>query len=195
MNPIELFTAQGKSTGAWLCSSCRTLYGGTRDGERGLERAAQCCVCRYCSLPVTDQRDNRWRHDACKEADYQKRRLAQRERAQKLETWGGWVYHGDRFFESLEDLVDHLDCWGTEPEDWPAFVYVCKEVPFPGLRLHRAVESLCEDLFDDAYDHLVGLEKLWAAEKEFNAANAHLVSYEPDYTRAVKVPRPEKDLP
>ena len=50
------------------------------------------------------------------------------EKAEKLNTWDGWVFYNDKYYETIEDLMEYLTSSG---EEIPEYVYICKTVPFP----------------------------------------------------------------
>lgn len=103
-----------------------------------------------------------------------------------------WDNHGpnDGFFESLDALLEwHEDEAEDDINPLPNYVFTCREIPFRGLDASDLIECCTEDSFDGAYEQVDGHAELQAACAAFNAANAHLVTYEPDWKKAVAVPR------
>lgn len=188
MESYELLRPDHSPSGVWACGACRAV---TTAGDR----AERCCLCRECGSPLGTEGVGLGRsHDAClrrrREAADAKR-LAE---AELVPGWPGWVvYAGDRYFPTVEDLVEHLECRGVPVADWPERVHACVEVPFAGLDAEDLVEDVTDGAYEGMADDLHGVAELTAAVEAFNAANKHLVSYEPDYTRAVPVPRPESE--
>lgn len=181
MNSKELFFANGKTSGVFSCGKCGLVY-------RDRTLSARCCkpyVCRYCGKEVEDK--HLMAHKECADKD-------QIAKAEKLESWDGWVYldgygYKEGYFESLEDLLEYLDDDGTHPR--PEWAFVCKTIPFKGPDIGNIIENCCEDMYEDAEDSLSGLDKLELAIKEFNEANKGMVSYYPDHKRAVRIPARE----
>lgn len=113
------------------------------------------------------------------------------ERATKLEYWDGWVWDESDYYESLEAYVEHLECNFADPNDWPDWVYVAKSKPGVNLDAANIIENLCERGYEDMADDLKGVDELGAAINAFNAANADIIVYDGDWSRAVRVPKPE----
>ena len=187
MNPIKLTGTKpdGTEVSIWACGKC----GYVRNGE---ENAKNCCTCSTCGKEL--------KHGAFGDCDdCRRRKWAEREaeridKAEKLETWDGWVFYdgaangNDGYFESLDDLIDWLEGEGIKPENWPEYVFCCKVVPFPAVDLDDIVDRIMDEL-PEGYEreHLVGLDLLEEAINDFNESNKHLISYKPDYTKVVRV--------
>lgn len=194
MNPINLLLPDGKPSTVWACGEC----GRACDSH---EHAEKCCgpaPCRFCGEPTK----KKYRlgcyeyHDACWQKNRDAQEAAWLEKAEKLETWGGWVYEDGRgsnegYFESVEDYIEHLVGYdGLEPEDWPDYVHVA--VPSPGCELDigHILENACENGYEDMDDDLSGTKELEAAINAFNKANEGVLVYNVDLKRAVRVPKP-----
>lgn len=189
MNPYQLLTPEHNPSGIWVCSQCNHVY-----SNSAKDIAERCCVCRFCHKPIDDKkseysgihRDCWAKESAIREAD-------QLEKAALVDDYDGWVFTdrgwgNDGFFSSpgaaAEELVDQLE----DPTDWPEFMFCCKEDKFAGLDVENMLENLTESMFEDAYEHLIGVEELSSAVEVFNAANKSLTSYSPDRQRKVAVP-------
>ncbi len=206
MNPVELHLPDGKPSGVWMCQ-CGRIYADGMYSISGLSRGAavgagreaaeRCCqphVCRYCTLPVVDESGYR-EHQVCRNAEYRKRAAERLAKAEKLESYDGWLYldGANKYFQDMGAVLDYLECDDEDdPQDWPEFAYCCKEVPFEGPSPGDIYESLTEELYDEASEDLQGCAEFEAACKVFTEANQHLLSYEPDYNHAVRIPRREK---
>lgn len=207
MNAYHLYKPDGTETQLMACEACGTVYG-DRLGETSewiAMMADRCCTpktCKRCGEPDGSNR----RFDAytlpdlcsaCRKADDDERHVQRIERAEKLAEWDDWVWvhevsHNEGFFESVEALVEWLaDNWEDygpeERAEWPAYAFVCKGSVFL-LDLEDELYSACEDHHDGAADRLVGVKELQAAVDRFNEANAHVVTYHPDFRRVVAVP-------
>lgn len=196
MNPVELHTPAGKPCGVWMCRQCRSLWGGRRDGERGQALAEACCLpktCDECRQPITGEGHYTYRHRHCQgtcDARIREERIA---KAAKLEAWDGPVWWGncgpqDGYFRDMDELLDYFEVHETPAEDRPEWVFCSRAIPFPGADAGRICERITEDMFEGASEQLEGVAELEAACRAFNAANAGLISYEPDYKRVVRVP-------
>ena len=115
-------------------------------------------------------------------AELDKERFA---KAQKIEAWDGGAWLDDRYFSSMEDLCDHLECEGHE---WPQYVWAAKpQTVIDGLDVSDVVEhQICDRGWEDMdTGDLNGVSELQAALDRFVEANASVKSYEPDYRTAI----------
>ena len=184
MNATELFLDDGKSAGIYFCGKCRNVARTPQDAE-------QCCennICEKCGKDVGKQ--YRKRCDACNALDDAVKERERFDKAEKvfLDNWNSWVFceglgHNDGFFPSIEDM---FDCVKTK--DLPEYVWTCNPIYFAVAD----VSDITERISDNAYegfdvDDLNGLTELGKAIDAFNEANKDVVSYEPDYTKAVLI--------
>ena len=100
-----------------------------------------------------------------------------------MTTWDGWIFDGNDFYESVEDMLDMLDGDGRES---PEYVWSCK----PDYFVKADVGDITEQMADRAYEDwdpetLNGLDELKVALDRFNEANKHVCSYSPDYSKAI----------
>lgn len=106
-------------------------------------------------------------------------------KAKKVEAWDDGAFLGDRYFGSMEELCDHLECKGGE---WPEYVWAAKsQTVIGGLDVARVVES---DLTDRGWEgmdtnDLKGTVELQVALDKFTEANAGVKSYWPDQSIAI----------
>jgi hypothetical protein len=124
-------------------------------------------------------------------------------KAEKLETWDGWVYSegpgggpNEDYAASLDELCEYLEEKLVEGEiglaDWPEYVFVCN-VENCTISLREVLDNVADRMFEDWEEHLNGEKELQAAIDKFNEANKDLHSYSPDYKRVVKVPKPSQE--
>src|SRR6185369_10937636 len=110
MNSTELFHKDGRSTGIFFCGQCRIVHR-TEGG------AVECCAPRKCS-ECGKEVDRYW--TVCESCRNERDARAERERfekANKLTDWDGWVSLGDRYFESVDELLEYCESEGiAEPE-------------------------------------------------------------------------------
>ena len=169
MNAQELFSKNGFSVHVWYCLSCGVV-------SKEKEVAENCCKrsnCRYCGEPVEEQH---WlAHQACIE----KNKI---EKAEKLGTWDGWVVYEDKYYTSVDELIEELE---DNKDSIPEYVFICKKKPFPAINIEHLIESIEENSYEGIIDSLVGLDALTEAVNAFNENNKDLVSYLPDKTKMV----------
>lgn len=181
----------------WVCSECHRA-------TPSEEEAINCCTCRGCGEAVTDEEDrkhhySRW-HRRCwweEQAEREAKRLAAAAEVTDYDsmvfTDRGWGQDG--WFQSVEHAVESLfdmfECWDAMAKDWPAFMFCATPIPFKGLDWDDALDSLAEDMFEEARDQFVGVEELRTAFDAFNKANEGCICFEPDYKRKVAIPEPQ----
>ena len=190
MSPIELFTKEGKATGVYFCEKCRIVNTVKDVVER-------CCAPWKCETCGGDTKKYWTTCDDCrakKEAEAERARF---EKAEKLTSWNGWVFKDgtgrDGYSQSLGDF---MDCYAEEqensddPEPLPEYVWACKETRFVRADISDISSRIDDDAYEDfEFDSLRGIPELKAALEAFNAANIDAISYSPDYTKAVLIPK------
>ena len=68
----------------------------------------------------------------------------------------------------------------------PKYVWACVGRPFAQLSVADIIERIAEDGFDDFDpETLGGIPGLHGAVDAFNALNARVLVYEPDYSKAI----------
>jgi hypothetical protein len=187
MNAQQLYIAKGdifQPVKAYYCSECRIV-------KRTQEEAEKCCVPHRCDTCGAELERYRTRCDKCRDKFRQARLAEMLERAEKLESWDGWVYYEnagyqDGYFQSVDDLIEWLADNVDFESDWPEYVFVCKG-RFDGIRLDRVLEDIEQDMYEDVRNDLHGIPELEAAINAFNTANVGVLTYEPDYSKAVRV--------
>ncbi|HAT3959778.1 TPA: hypothetical protein I9Y37_001918 [Citrobacter freundii] len=70
---------------------------------------------------------------------------------------------------SLVDVVTNFCQDRAKPVPVPEYVFDCDEEVWEGLNLHTIIESDLEEWFEDAADHLTGVDELAKAIAAFNA--------------------------
>lgn len=106
-------------------------------------------------------------------------------KAEKVESWDGGAFLGDQFFSSMDDLCDHLECTG---EEWPEYVWAAYSEPvIRPIDVSEVVENEISDRGWEDMDmnDLNGVSDLQAALDKFVQANATVLAYHPDYSKAV----------
>lgn len=68
----------------------------------------------------------------------------------------------------------------------PEYLWTCSEERFAHINLDSILQQIEEAGYED-FDRLdlTGIEELSQAIDAFNTANAHIVSYSPDYNKAL----------
>jgi hypothetical protein len=129
-------------------------------------------------------------NDHCLSAQSAARDLARLEKATKLDHWDGWVTDGDGFWDSVESYLDEkgdeIETGAEEAVPLYLWVAVPQQV-VPHLDVAGVVEHWIDDRGWEDCDlgAFEGVETLQAALDAFVQANAKVVSYSSDYTRAV----------
>lgn len=189
MNPINLLLPDGTPSKVWACGECKM----TRADQ---EHAEKCCTlvpCKFCGKAT----DKKFRAsylteacDPCRTIEGSRKGAERLEKAEKLDDWDGWVWDEHDYYPSLDDYVEHLECDHDELDEWPDWVYVAESRPGVVLKAEQILENACDDGYDDMMDDLKGEAEFEAAIKAFNEANATLLVYDGDWSRAVRVPKP-----
>lgn len=161
MNAQQLQKPDGTPVDSWFCGECGQLMGDREYAERHCTEG-KCC---YCQQPCGK---GNYYHDGCRLNDYF-------EKAEKLTVWDGWVFlddcgHRDGYFT---DAGDFVEWWQqTRKEPLPQFVFIAEPQEFPGLNLDDVLESMCDEMYEEARLHLEGEDELQVAVDKFNEANA-----------------------
>jgi hypothetical protein len=177
--PIQLYTLGADSvpipSPVWACGECHKLS--LNDGT--YKAAEECCRQTYCKC---GEKLGKWHIlcDNCKEAAHEAKR-------ELVEYDGGPVLDNKRYFMDMDELLDH---YCDDEESMPEFVHPCKVESFAGINIHHAMEAATEDLFEDAYDHLILVDELVAFVDQWNKKQT-LATWEPQYNKKVKVEKAE----
>lgn len=194
MNATELFLSSGKTAGIWFCGKCRIVQKTQEDAERH-------CSCFTCGKHQ-DWSAGRIRTE-CDECSGKRRAKLRQERienAVEVPSYDGPLYldrggYEDDYFQDMDDLLERLYCEGEDDEtrELPEWAFCCTTKPV-SLDASRVIEWATDDHFDDAADHLCGVEELEKAIDAFNEANKEVVSWNVDYKRKVRIPREESEV-
>jgi hypothetical protein len=191
MNATELFHQDGKPANVFCCGQCKNFF-------RQKEWAEECCTHHKCAKcrGLCEQRYYRL-CDACQAEERQEKEQARFAAAEKIpaDQYLGWVYSegagGDCFLKSAQALMDDLE--NSDPgNDSVEYAWACNPVQFAHVDMDDIMRSIEEN--GDAYEdfdsnYLSGILELGAAIDVFNKANEGIVSYQPDYKRAVILPK------
>ena len=191
MNATELYIASNpeeyKPSGVWFCQTCRSVACNQASAEA-------CCKPTKCSVCGKEVATKYWTIcKSCRDAKDAKEELDRFNKAEKIQAnqYDGWVFcegNGNNgFSESVYELCEQCDDDGL---DRPAYAWACRPKEFVKVCLSRVLEDICEDGYEDFdTDDLKGLEELKAAVAAFEVANKMHVAYQPDYNRAILVPK------
>jgi hypothetical protein len=141
--------------------------------------------------------------EAKKDAEREAARFAA---AEKISEWDGWIYcespqgYNDGYFSGVSDLEDYISDNTPDAEEMaeldeeeradipkmPAYVWTCDEDCFATVSLEGIMENIADNGYED-FDtaDLSGTEELGAAIEIFNTANRGVVSYSPNYKKAL----------
>jgi hypothetical protein len=187
MNAIELFHQDGKSAKVFYCSGCRVV-------AKTQEEAERCCQPVKCNLCGREVGETYWtRCEACRnkaEADAERQRF---EKAEKVTSYDGPFFsesisgYQDGFFTNISELFDYC---ADEEIAVPEYVWASHPFPIVDADVDSIISHIGESLEDFDSKTLNGLDDLKNAITAFNEANRDLVSYEPDYSKAVLIQAP-----
>lgn len=195
MNAYYLHKPDGTPTDLSTCGVCGKLA----RGATNFDISERCCTCYDCGLPLSgDERrfaNTCLYHRACDDKRRTEREAARLDKAELVSDYDGPVYadgygggsYGEAYFADIDEFAEAAEDALEEGVHLPDFVHCCKSRPVAGLDLGRILESHCEDAFEDAFDHLNGVDELQTAVDAFNTLNAGVLSWEPDYSRKVRV--------
>lgn len=182
MNAIELFHRDGKSAGVFYCEKCRIV-------ATSKHLADQCCnwVCKTCGKPTGR---NYWSIcDPCERIEREEKERKRFKDAEKVTSWDGWVYldgYGrDGFADSVNELIEYIE---DEEGAVPEYAWTCDPNHFAVLDIDDILQRIEED--GDAYEDfhasdMNGVDELAKAITAFNEANKDVVSWSPNYKRAI----------
>jgi hypothetical protein len=192
---VELYKKDGTTAGVFFCSECRCVY-------VNKEMADWCHGDRLCACGKKIERGYRTEKcDKCrsdemqaKEASKEAARFDKAKKITEAEYKEGMLYDGDRYFNDVEDAVEHYECNDSAP---PEYLWACKRAELPTASAESIYENLLEAMWDDAdTSDLYGVKELEAAVTAFNKENRSIQLWEPDYSTAILVEkRKESDEP
>lgn len=169
---VQLGFPSGMPCALFLCSACGTAF-------KTKDCAEKCCVCTYCGLPCPGENY----HSPCYSAYRDKREGEILDKAELVEWDGCPIYYNEHVYCDLAELIEELE--GDDLEV-PEFICATKAQPF-FLNIDHALESACEDAFEDIADHLEGVAELRAAVAAFNERNKERVSLYEDPKRKIRL--------
>lgn len=190
MNAYYLHKPDGTKTDLSACGVCGKLARGVTN----FDLSERCCTCYGCGLPL-DEHERKYAntnlyHRECENKRRSEREAARLDKAAEVTDYDGPVFcdgrhgsYGDGYFENADELAESYD----SDEGIPEFAYCCQSTPVASLDLDSILESHCDEAFEDAVDHLLGVDDLRAAVEIFNKLNAGVVSWYPDYAHKVRI--------
>lgn len=191
MNAVYLHRPDGSETDISICGKC----GAPARGKSNFDISERCCVCWICGSPLADgepQHNNHY-HDDCDRTHRATLDMKRLDKAVLVEGYEGPVYcegvlggsYGDGYFSDVGELEDMLN---DSPEATGIeFAYCCTSSPVALLDVDSIIENETQESFEDAIDHLNGVDELRTAVEVFNEANKDVISWDWDPTRKVRV--------
>ncbi len=182
MNGTELFKKDGSETGVFFCQQCRLVH-------RDKPHADLCCAPRLCECGASMDK-YRTKCESCWDLEQRNHEAKRFASAAHLADWDGPVYRAgcggnEGFHASLSDFWD----WANDQdatESTPSYVWTCDKEPVVKLDVRHVLENATDGAYEDfSYDDLTGIDELKAAMDRFNETNKDVVSWVPNYTRAV----------
>lgn len=184
MNAIELFHHDGRAAGVFACGKCRTVWGAQPQAE-------QCCApyhCQTCGVEVPRYNTS---CSACFAAEQNRIDRTRFHNAEKVESWDGWIYcegfGRDGFSQSIGELLEECE---DEGKELPEYAWTCTPNAFVEVSIGDIKEQIIDSEFcyeDFDPDDLNGIEELAAAISVFNEANAGVLTYSPNFKKAVLI--------
>lgn len=180
-----------------MCGVC-----GTVAAPGNFDLSQKCCTCYECGEPLAANERVKWAtgkgyslyHDACQRKRHVEIVEAQLEKAKVVESYNGPVYfeghagsYGDSYFENVDELSEYLDDMEGQSSR-PEFAFCCEAVGFKAPDLDSLLRSATEEMDEDAYERLEGIEELEKAIAIFVLANAGVHSYMEDRKHKVRIP-------
>ena len=140
MNAKQLQLEDGTKVEAFRCGECGLIY-----SEHTPYSAERCCVCQDCGASTHKEHGGARSHlcQKCWGPHYAKLDADRLERATEIPDYAGpVVIDGDRYFQTMDDLLEHLEEDGDER---PEFVHTC--------HIHSYsldAESILQDLLENS---------------------------------------------
>lgn len=188
MNTITLTgtTADGRKVIGYACGVCRKMF-----GDKGVADA--CCKCRHCGKATDPNTGPSGYHEECESAWRVQREADQLAKATKLDDWDGKVFWGDELYDDVGAAVEDMECECESDDEWPEWLYVAVPTKWqPQLDATDIVYDAYQPDDDTDVETMPGFKEFSAACEAFMASNPGWSSYLIDYTRAVRVTRPEE---
>lgn len=129
-------------------------------------------------------------NDRCTEGWRQQVEAKRFEAATKLDQWDGWVTDGDRYWDCVEAYLDERGDEILDAGEGEIVPYLWAAKPrqvIPSLDVSDVADHYIDNVGweDMEISDLKGLPELQAALDAFVKANGNIVSYWPDYTKAI----------
>ena len=173
------------------CHKCKGLrfYYVEENGKGYIETCREChtgklYICKWCDKPNKSDYCN---CDTASRIRTYKAMDAHYEKAKRLlpEQYEGWIYaeglgYNEGYFESVDTLIEYCEDEGIDVPDW---VYCCEETSHT-LDIDSAIDSMLDEAFEGARDHLKDEKELYDFVDKWNAKQS-IISYYPDYKRVV----------
>lgn len=198
MNANELYLNDGRPTGVYFCSVCRSTY-------RDKEPAEECCSLHKKCVGCGDLIPKKSPKIACPDCVNKKRDARERERfnkAAKVSEWDGMIYsegHGPEYFQDMDELIEWIDdaSFPDNPLGVPEYVWTCDEHRVVDIDVSVIVNHIRDSEFaSDDFDEkdLNGLDELQGAIIKFNSLNAGFITYTPNYNLALILKKESHDI-
>ena len=175
MDGKELYFADGKPSGWWMCGNCKHV-----DNS---EYANNCCQPRKCSCGVKLNKNSGYVScETCRKKNEEQKELERFKKTIKLtpNEYDGPVFsRGETFYMDLEDYLDQREDKET------TYVWCTQPIKFEP-DVHNMLESALDSHHEDAYDNITNQE-IANLQKHVDewAEKQCITSYEIDYKRCV----------
>lgn len=183
MNAQELYLKSSQATNIYFCEKCRHV-------STSKSIAEECCKPVICECGE-EAKEKYWRKCSnCRSEERLKKEQQTYDNAEKIsiENCGGPVYclDNDTYYQDIDCLIEEIEGENDEDLDKNVKVYCCHEISFVKVDWDVLVDPIYTNAYEDFdSDDLKGTKELKAAIKEFENKNKNIISYEPNYKKAV----------
>lgn len=176
MNAKQLRIDGSELVQRWQCQACELIYS-AQDIAEG------CCVCRRCGKTKPRNEAGGSFCGVCFTIHHQEQDQKLLETARLVTDYKGPVCIGDKYWASLEQMLD-----GLNPDEVPEYVHTC-DVNHYLLSVEDIVQNLHEEAGLEDHQDLEGVGDLAAAVDKFNSENKDVEWWSQDTSRKVATGR------
>jgi hypothetical protein len=180
---IELFHADGASSGIWYCSECRAVHNQQRTAQ-ACHGVTHCEDCEkelgkrqpYYKTLCSDCDSKKWREQRAAE-EFERYTKAVKIKASEYN--GPQVFFNDQYYPTVEEAIDNCDAA-------PEYIWAAKDIGLKKAAMEDLVDRILEEAWEDAdIEDLNGIEELQKAIDMFNEVNSGISVYMVDYNEAL----------
>lgn len=203
MNAIRFYLSDGTPAEVWQCGRCKSYRDiGCAPVGKGdktysheerlklVEESAERC-CNYRCLNCGEKADQF--HDLCRKcssanwaAESAAKEAESFARATERTDYEGPFVYDERFFETIDDVIEHCECHDVPP---PEYLWVPEIMAFK-IDAERIVENALDNHHEDAMDHIdEGMQKELQAFLDDWCDRTGVTSLDERHKEYVRVPK------